>query len=70
VATADADLDLIKDILLRDHLPGAVGSLHGADVEDGSGHQEGSGGDDHRDGAADARHVKHPLSLGGQCFDP
>jgi hypothetical protein len=47
VAAAYADLDLIKHVLLRDHLPGAVGRLDGRDVEDGSGHQEGGGGEDH-----------------------
>jgi hypothetical protein len=47
MAAANADLDFVEDVLLRDHLPGAVCRLNGADVEDGDGHQEGGGGEDH-----------------------
>ncbi len=47
VSPADADLDFIKHVLVFDHLPRTVSSLDGADVEDGNGHQEGGGGEDH-----------------------
>jgi hypothetical protein len=47
VAASYADLHFVEHVLLRDHLPGAVGRLDGRDVEDRSGHQEGGGGEDH-----------------------
>jgi hypothetical protein len=53
VAAAYSDFYLVKHVLFPDHLPGAVGGLDGGDVDDGSSHQEGGGGDDHGDGAAD-----------------
>jgi hypothetical protein len=52
MAAAYADLDLVKHVLLLDHLPSAVGCLDGRDVDDWSSHEQGRGGEKHEGGCS------------------